>query len=119
MIPSLRSSKTQGQANFVNPGLFYYNGGTDIELTPKLRAIVNFSVVQFQHTQPLELVLFQAPLRRGVGLDSGLGFSYRPALSDNVTVLGGFNAFKPFGGFRDIYQAPMLYSVFSNVRFQF
>jgi hypothetical protein len=119
LIPSLRSSKTQGQSNFVNPGLRYYNGGADIELTPKLRAILNFSAVQFQHTQPLELVLFQAPIRRGVGADSGVGFTYRPALSDNMVVLGGFNAFAPLGGFGDIYQSKMLYSVFSNVRFQF
>jgi len=119
LIPSLRSSKTQGQGSFVNPGLFLYNGGADVELTPKLRAILNFSAIQFHHTEPLELLLFQAPLRRSVGADAGIGFTYRPALSDNMIVLGGFNAFKPFGGFRDIYQSPMLYSVFSNVRFQF
>ena len=119
LIPSLRSSKTQGQANFVNPGLFLYNGGADIELTPKLRAVLNFSAIQFHHTQPLELVLFQAPIGRGVGADSGIGFLYRPALSDNMVVQGGFNAFKPFRGFQDIYSSPMLYSAFSNVRFQF
>lgn len=119
LLPSLRSSKTQGQANFVNPGLFYYNGGADIEMTPKLRAILNFSAIQFQHTQPLELVLFQSPIRRGVGADSGVGFTYRPALSDNMVVLGGFNAFIPLGGFSNIFQSQVLYSVFSNVRFQF
>ncbi len=119
LIPSLRSSKTQGQGSFVNPGLLLYNTGADIELTPKLRAVLNFSAVQFHHTQPLELLLFQAPIRRGVGADTGLGFSYRPALSDNMTVLGGFNSFRPFGGFQDIYKSPTLYSVFSNVRFQF
>jgi hypothetical protein len=27
LLPNLRSSKTQGQANFVNPGIFLYNGG--------------------------------------------------------------------------------------------
>src|SRR5262249_230000 len=30
LIPSLRSSKIQGQANFVNPGLFLWNVGADI-----------------------------------------------------------------------------------------
>jgi hypothetical protein len=119
LIPSLRSSKTQGQGSFVNPGLFLYNGGADIELTPKLRAILNFSAIQFHHTEPLELLLFQAPIRRGVGADTGIGFSYRPALSDNMMILGGFNAFSPFGGFGDIYKSSTLYSVFSNVRFQF
>jgi hypothetical protein len=88
-------------------------------LTPKLRAVLNFSAIQFHHTEPLELLLFQAPIRRGVGADTGIGFLYRPALSDNMVVLGGFNAFSPFSGFRDIYTSPTLYSVFSNVRFQF
>ncbi len=31
ILPSLRSSKIQGQANFVNPGIFIYNAGIDIE----------------------------------------------------------------------------------------
>src|SRR5258706_1604616 len=30
ILPSLRSSKTQGQANFVNPGIFIYNAGVDV-----------------------------------------------------------------------------------------
>jgi hypothetical protein len=119
LIPSLRSSKTQGQSNFVNPGIFIYNAGIDVELTPKLRAIFNFSALQFHRTEPLELLLFQAPIRRGVGADSGIGFLYRPALSDNMVITGGFNTFSPFQGFRDIYQPGNLYSGFANVRFQF
>ena len=31
LLPSLRSSKIQGQANFVNPGIFIYNAGVDVE----------------------------------------------------------------------------------------
>jgi hypothetical protein len=119
LIPSLRSSKSQGQASFVNPGLFLFNGGTDIEVTPKLRAIVNLTGVMFHHTEPLELLLFQAPIGRGVGFDSGLGFLFRPKLSDNIVILGGFNVFSPFSGFQNIYTSPTLFSAFSNVRFQF
>ena len=35
LIPSLRSSKLQGQANFVNPGLTLYNGGIDVGCDPQ------------------------------------------------------------------------------------
>ena len=119
LLPSLRSSKTQGQANFVNPGLFVYNAGVDVEVTPRWRAVLNFNAIQFHHTEPLELLLFQAPIRHGVGADTGLGFVYRPAISDNVAVTGGFNVFSPFGGFNDIYSTPTLYAGFVNVRFQF
>ena len=46
-VPDLRTSKEQGQANFVNPGLFLYNVGADFELTPKLKLITNVSYLQF------------------------------------------------------------------------
>ncbi len=119
LLPSLRSSKTQGQANFVNPGILVYNGGLDVEVTPKWRAVLNFNAMQFHHTEPLELLLFQAPIRHGIGADTGLGFVYRPAISDNMVITGGFNVFSPFGGFNDIYSTPTLYAGFANVRFQF
>jgi hypothetical protein len=117
--PSLRSSKIQGQANYVNPGLFLYNGGVDFEVTPKMKGIVNFSALMFHQTAPLELLLFQKPVGRGIGADTGLGVVYRPALTDNMVITAGFNIFSPFQGFRDIYRPGNLYSGFTNVRFQF
>jgi hypothetical protein len=119
LIPSLRSSKIQGQANFVNPGLFVYNAGLDVEITPKLRGFANLNLIRFDRTAPLELVLFQKPIRAGVGADSGLGVTYRPPLTDNIVITGGVNAFTPFRGFKDIYTGQTLLSVFGNVRFQF
>src|SRR6185436_12785794 len=35
ILPSLRSSKLEGQANFVNPGIFIYNAGVDVEVTQR------------------------------------------------------------------------------------
>jgi len=119
LIPSLRSSKTQGQANFVNPGIFIYNGSADVEITPKLRGVLNLNVIRFQHTEPLELILLQAPIHNGVGVDSGLGVTYRPPLTENVVVTGVFNAFSPAQGFRDIFTDKTLFSVAANVRFRF
>ena len=119
LIPSLRSSKTQGQANFVNPGIFIYNGSADVEITPKLRGVLNLNVIRFQHTESLELILLQAPIHSGVGVDSGLGVTYRPPLTENVVVTGVFNAFSPAQGFRDIFTDKTLFSVAANVRFRF
>ena len=39
LVPNLRSSKIQGQSNFVNPGLQLINFGMDMEVAPKLRAM--------------------------------------------------------------------------------
>jgi len=92
----LRSSKSEGQANYVNPGLFLYNAGVDADVTPRLRAFLNLNLVRFDKTAPLEQVLFQRPIHAGVGADSGIGFTYRPKLSENISVTSGFNAFFPF-----------------------
>jgi hypothetical protein len=119
LVPDLRTSKSEGQANFVNPGLFLYNAGVDINITPKLKGFVNLNLIRFADTEPLELLLFQSGIHAGVGADSGIGVSYRPPLSENIVITGGFNAFEPFQGFRDILTNRMLFSVFTNVRFRF
>ena len=119
LIPSLRSSKIEGQANFVNPGLYLYNAGADVDITPKLRGFVNLNLIRFVHTEPLELLLFQDNIHAGVGADSGIGLSYRPPLSENIVITGVFNAFIPFQGFKDIYTGQTLFSLAANVRFRF
>lgn len=61
LLPSLRSNKDEGQANFVNPGILLVNAGTNLELTPKLRAFVNVNYLKFERTEPLELLLSKPP----------------------------------------------------------
>lgn len=119
LVPSLRSSKIQGQANFVNPGIFIYNAGAEIDVTPKLRAFLNLNLIRFADTEPLELLLFQSRIHAGVGADSGLGVRYRPPLTDNIIVTAGVNAFQPFQGFTDIFTGRLLWAGFVNVRFTF
>ncbi|HUA85027.1 MAG TPA: carboxypeptidase-like regulatory domain-containing protein [Bryobacteraceae bacterium] len=119
LVPDLRSSKIEGQANFVNPGLMLWNASTDFDITPKLRAIVNLNLIRFVDTEPLELLLFQSNIHAGVGADSGIGVSYRPPLSENITINGVLNAFLPFQGFKDIYTGQTLFGAAINVRFRF
>ena len=119
LIPSLRSSKTEGQSNFVNPGIFIANAAADFDLTPKLRGIVNFNVIRFIHPEPLDLLLSQTNIHSGVGADSGIGVTYRPFETENILFTGVFNAFVPFQGFRDIYTGSTLFAVAFNVRFRF
>src|SRR6266404_979677 len=118
LVPDLRSSKIQGQANFINPGLFLYNAGVDIDITPKLRGFLNLNLIRFARTEPLEVLLFQKPIHAGIGADSGIGVSYRPPLSENIVLTGGVNGFSPFQGFRDISTNRNLFSLFANVRFR-
>jgi hypothetical protein len=108
VVPDLRSSKIQGQANFVNPGLLMANLGATAELTQTLRAIANVNYLRFINTEPLEILLKQPSIRNDIGLDVSLGIEYRPFLSNNIIVRGFGAILQPWGGFVDIYQPSTL-----------
>jgi hypothetical protein len=103
LLPSLRSSKIEGQANFVNPGIFIYNTGVDVEVTQRLKAVFNVNYLRFDRTESLEYILMQNHIRHDIGWDYSLGVVYRPFLINNVTMTFGAAALKPGRGFRDIY----------------
>ena len=120
IFPDLTSSKTEGQANFVNPGLFIVNAGIDAELTPKLKAVANASYLWFAHTEPLELLLKQSDINREIGLDVSVGFQYRPYLNNNVIFNLGLSALRPGDGFEKIYESDeTLYAVFTTLTLTF
>ena len=118
-LPDLRSSKDEGQSNFNNPGLYLYNAGADAKLLPTLKLTANVNFLQFARTQPLIFLLQQNGIHRTIGTDTSLGAVWRPFLSDNFVVVGGAAALVPGPGFRDIYTAQTLFSLFATVRFQF
>jgi hypothetical protein len=103
LIPDLRSSKIQGQANFVNPGLVLFNAGLDMDLTPKLRMINNANFLMFDKTNSLEVFLFDGHIDREIGVDLSSGFEYRPLLSNNIILMFGVSGLLPGRGFRQIY----------------
>lgn len=103
LLPSLRSSKTEGQANFVNPGIWIYNLGVDAEVTPAVKAVFNANYLRFDRTETLEYVLFQPRVRHEIGYDLSLGVVYRPLLINNMTFTFGGNIFLAGKGFHDVY----------------
>jgi hypothetical protein len=119
LLPSMRSSKNEGQANFVNPGIFLINAGIDFDVTPKLKGFANFNYLRFMRTEPLEDVLFQSPIRHGIGEDLGIGVQYRPPLSENIVLTGGASMLQPGPGFHDIYTGRTQFSIFGSARFTF
>lgn len=119
LLPNMRSSKNEGQANFVNPGIFLLNAGADFNLTPKLKAFANYNFIRFMRTEPLEYVLFQAPIHHTVGSDLGAGVQYRPPLSENLVLSGGASMLQPGQGFRDIYTGRTQFSVFGLAKVTF
>jgi hypothetical protein len=103
ILPSLRSSKIQGQANFINPGIFIYNAGVDAEVTQRIKAVFNINYLRFHRTQPLEYVLFQNHIRHEIGFDYSLGVAYRPFLVNNLQLTFGASTLQTGRGFRDIF----------------
>ena len=119
LIPSLRTSKEEGQANFVNPGIFLANAGADFEITPKLKGFANFNYLRFERTEPLEFLLFQSPIHHTIGEDLGIGVEYRPPLTENIVLTGGASALQPGQGFKDIYTGRIQFSLFGSAKFTF
>jgi Carboxypeptidase regulatory-like domain len=119
LLPDLRPDKEEGQANFVNPGIFILNAGADFDLTTKLKALLNVDYLRFESTAPIELLLFESPIHNTIGFDYSAGFEYRPPLSENISITGGAAALSPGQGFRDLFTGKTQFSLFANVRFQF
>jgi hypothetical protein len=119
LLPDLRSNKDDGQANFVNPGIFLANLGAEFDLTPKLRGFANVNYLRFERTETLEQILFQSPIHHSIGVDSGIGVRYRPPLTENFSIAAGAATLIPGQGLKDIYTGRVLFSIFTDLRFQF
>jgi hypothetical protein len=120
LYADLRSSRIQGQSNFVNPGLWLINGGIDFEVTPRLRSINNANVLFFDKTASLETFLFQGYIDRFIGVDLSSGIEWRPRLNNNSTILFGLSTLIPGAGFRELYnnkdaKVPGLLSAFTQI----
>jgi hypothetical protein len=116
LLTSLRSSKDEGQPNFVNPGVQIASAGLDVDVTPRLKAIFTGNYIRFDAVQAVEAILFQSNIHKTLGTDLSIGLRYRPLLNQNVVIVGGTAAFLPGRGFKDIYERDRpLYHVFTNV----
>ena len=116
LLTSLRSSKDEGQPNYVNPGVQIASAGVDIDVTPRMKAIVTANYIRLDATEPVEAILFQGNIHKTIGTDISVGLRYRPLLNQNFVIVGGAAALLPGRGFKDIYEKDHpLYHVFTNV----
>ncbi len=103
VLPSLRSSKDQGQSNFVNPGLLLLGIGADADLMPELRVIGNLSYLRFQDTTVLGVLRNQAPPDREIGWDVSAAVQWRPFMSQNLVLNASAAALLPGKGMKQLY----------------
>ena len=103
VLPDLRSSKDQGQSNFVNPGLNLLGIGFDADLLPQLRLIGNVNQLQFDDTAVLRYLRNQASIARDIGTDISVALQYRPYMTQNMVLNTSFAWLEPGQGYKDLY----------------
>ena len=123
LLPSLRSNKEEGQANFVNPGSFpVANLGADFNGDDQTARVCEWQLSSVSiEPNPWSLLLFQHPIQHSIGIDLGVGLEYRPPLSENIIVTVGGVCSRWFRAqaSQEIYNGKTLFSVFTKMKFQF
>ena len=123
VLPSLRSSKDQGQSNFTNPGLTLIGIGTDLDLTPRWRVIGNLNQLWFNNTTSLSVLRNAGEIDRNLGTDISVATQFRPKFSQNIVLNVSAAALIPGKGFKDLYDTQgsnrTPYSILANLLLTF
>ena len=117
ILPSLRSSKEQGQSNFINPGIMLVGIGADVDLLPELRLSLNLNHLRFDKTEVLERVRQQSPIHKTIGEDVSVSLIWRPFMSQNAVFRLSAAGLIPAKGFDDLFgdDAKTPYSILFNM----
>jgi len=103
LLNSMRSSKDQGQSNFVNPGLILVGLGSDFDLLPELRLSLDINYLSFDSTDVLRVARNQGEIDDAIGVDISTGVFYRPKFSQNIIVRGAVGVLLPGQGYKDLF----------------
>lgn len=104
LLPSLRSSKEQGQSNFTNPGLNLIGLGFDFDVLPELRLSVNWNYIQFDNTAVLEAARNQGDIDKSIGNDLSAAVIYRPLNNQNIVLRTSFAKLYSGAGYHALYK---------------
>ena len=118
VLPSLRSSKEQGQSNFVNPGLLFAGLGADLDVSPQVRVVTNVSSIAFMNTSVLSVLRNQGRFDRFVGIDTSLALQIRPLMTQNIVLNVSGAALLGGRSFKQLYDEDLRgpqYSILMNL----
>lgn len=111
VLADVRSSKIEGQSNFINSGLILAGFGTDIDFLPELRMSTNFNFLRAVDVQPLQFLRHQGNITNNLGYDLSVAFTYRPLDTQNIIFRVSGAALIPANGLKAIYRTdPGLFS---------
>jgi hypothetical protein len=127
ILADLRSSKDEGQSNFINPGLKLIGIGADFDILPELRLSLNANHLSFVTSAPLEFLRAQNNIHLDIGEDLSAAITYRPLQTQNVVLRLSGAVLIPGQGLKDLYNTSggqglfnssantYLYSVLTNL----
>ena len=99
----LRSSKEQGQSNFVNPGTMLLGVGADFDITPRLRLSTNVNHIWMENTNVIQRLRQQGTIRRDIGWDLSAAIVFRPLNIQNIVFRLSGAVLQPGQGFDDLF----------------
>lgn len=115
VLNSLRSSKEQGQSNFINPGMKLVGVGADFDISTALRVSGNVNQMWFDDTAVLEALRQQGNIDSEIGTDISLAIIYRPFFTQNVVFRLSGAVLRAGDGFKELYgDDDTRYSVLGN-----
>lgn len=115
VLNSLRSSKEQGQSNFVNPGIILAGLGADLDLSTTTRLSFNANQLRFDDSTTVEVARNQSNIDNSIGTDVSAALIYRPFATQNVIFrLSGAILF-PGKGFKQLFGDQDHHSVLANL----
>jgi len=118
ILADLRSSKDQGQSNFVNPGTVLAGAGADFDLTPTLRLSTNANHLWFQTTKVLQVLRSEGSIPKDIGWDLSAATIWRPKMTQNIVIRLSAAMLRAGKGFRDLFDQEngkkAYYSVLGN-----
>jgi len=103
VLNSLRSSKDQGQSNFLNPGTVLLGGGADFDVLPELRLSGNVNHLAFANRSSIELLRNQQLSSNSIGWDVSVAAIYRPTFIQNVVFRASAATLFGGGAFKELF----------------
>jgi hypothetical protein len=118
ILANLRSSKEEGQSNFVNPGTILLGVGADLDITPDFRLSGNLNHLWFHRTEVLEALRVEGTIPNEIGFDASAAAIYRPNFNQNLVLRASAAVLVPTAGFNDLFTSrgreEFYYSVLFN-----
>ncbi len=103
VLNSMRSSKEEGQSNFINPGIVLIGVGADFDLLPELRLSLNANDLRFDETAVVETARNQGGIDAHIGVDVSAALIYRPLMSQNIVLRASWSKLIAGDGFKALF----------------